>query len=317
MTIGDNMETVKLSPRGYCHGVVNAINTITNLVNLSTEKKITILGMVIHNKQVVDFFTEHGIKTIHSDTKTRLELLDEVEEGIVVFTAHGVSPEVHQKATEKGLEIIDTTCTDVISTQKLIHQYINDGYDVIFIGKKHHPESEAASGISDKVHIVQDVTDAKVLHIDNPKIALTNQTTMSLYDIYLLAEEIKKLFPHIEFIEEICNATRIRQEAVRNQDPSIEHCFVVGDKLSNNSQNLARVSREYANIPASLIESVEDIDIDLLKKLRKVSVTSGASTPTRVTNEVISFLQAFDPNDQTTHQHQSLLNETNVIAIRK
>ena len=311
------METIKLSPRGYCHGVVNAINTISNLTNLSTDKKITILGMVIHNKQVVEFFEAKGIRTIYSPSKTRLQLLDEVDQGIVVFTAHGVSPEVHKKAKDKGLEVIDTTCNDVTSTQVTIKEFVNNDYDVLFIGKKRHPESEAASGISPRVHVIENVVDLKFLKLDNPNIALTNQTTMSLYDIYNLAEEIKKIYPKVHFIDEICNATRIRQEAVRNQDKSIDHCFVVGDKLSNNSLNLVHVSKEYAHIDSTLIENITDIDIEQLKTFKKVSITSGASTPTRITNEVIEFLQKFHKDDKATHITTSFINKDNLIVIKK
>ena len=311
------MKTTKLSPRGYCHGVVNAINTISNLVNLSTNKKITILGMVIHNKQVVDFFEEKGIKTIHSTTKTRLQLLDEVDSGIVVFTAHGVSPEVHKKALDKGLEIMDTTCNDVTKTQDKVREYILQDYDVLFIGKKRHPESEAASGISNKVHVIETIEDIKFLNLQNERIALTNQTTMSLYDIYLLAEEVKELYPNVVFIDEICDATRIRQEAVRNQESGIDHCFIVGDTLSNNSQNLVHVSKTVAHVNASLIENIEDLDVELLKTLNHVSVSSGASTPTRVTNEVIKFLENFDKEDPSTHNTTSQVTNENLITIKK
>ena len=311
------MKTIKLSPRGYCHGVVNAINTISNLVNLSTNKKITILGMVIHNKQVVDFFEEKGIKTIHSTTKTRLELLDEVDSGIVVFTAHGVSPEVYKKASSKGLEIIDTTCNDVTKTQGKVKEYINKGYDVLFIGKKHHPESEAAAGISEKVHIIEEIEDLSHIDLTNRNIAVTNQTTMSLYDIYILAEKIKNIYPKTIFIDEICDATRVRQEAVRKQDKSIDHCFVVGDKLSNNSLNLVHVSKTVAFVDATLIETIEDINIERLKSYNTVSVTSGASTPTRVTKEVITFLENFDKDDESTHDNRTKIDNDNLIVIRK
>ncbi len=311
------METVKLSPRGYCHGVVNAINTITNLTNLSTEKTITILGMVIHNKQVVEFFEKRGIKTIHSKTKTRLQLLDDIEEGIVVFTAHGVSPEVHRKAESKGLEIIDTTCKDVNISQEIINDYINRGFDIIYIGKQGHPESEAAKGISLNVHLIESFDDLSHLNLVNKNIAITNQTTMSLYDIYQITEEIKQIYPDIVFVDEVCDATRIRQEAVKNQDKSIDHCYVVGDKLSNNSRKLVEVSIKQAGIPATLIENVEDIDIQKLQKYCKVSVTSGASTPTKVTNEVITFLESFNKEDKTTHKNISQINKDNLITLKK
>ena len=113
------METIKITPRGYCHGVINAINTITNIDELSTKKPIYILGMVIHNKLIVNSFTSKGIITLNDSSKSRMELLDEIDEGTVVFTAHGVSEEVHLNAKNKGLDIIDTSCKDVLKSQKI------------------------------------------------------------------------------------------------------------------------------------------------------------------------------------------------------
>jgi len=310
------METIKISPRGYCHGVVNAINTITKLTEKSIDKPITILGMVIHNKQVVDFFSSKGIKTLHDPTKTRLEMLDQIEDGIVVFTAHGVSPQVFKKAQDKGLEIIDTTCKDVVKSHTVVHQLIDEGYEIIYIGKHNHPESDGAKGISSHVHVIETIEEIRELSFTNKNVALTNQTTMSLYDIYQLAEEAKLLYPNIHFVDEICNATRIRQEAVKNADPSIEHIYIVGDRLSNNSQHLRDVAIEYAHIPSTLIENITEIDVEELKTFTKVGVSSGASTPTQVTNEVIQFLQQFNKDDVTTHNNQTNL-KTETLLERK
>ena len=308
------MKTVKITPRGYCHGVVNAINTISNLNVLSTKKPIYILGMVIHNKQIVASLDQLDLITLHNDSKTRLELLDEIDSGTVIFTAHGVSPEVYEKAKIKGLDIIDTTCDDVIKSQDTIKEYINNNYSVIFIGKDNHPESEAARGISNKVYVIERAEDIKKLEIDSPKVALTNQTTMSIFDVYYISEEVKKFFPDIVIIDEICNSTRIRQEAVTKQDSSIDHCFVVGDKLSNNSKKLVEVSVTKAQINATLIETVEDINISDLKTYNKVSVTSGASTPTKITKEVISFLEQFDKDDPATFNNLSNINIHNLLT---
>jgi len=310
------MKTIKITPRGYCHGVVNAINTIMKLTEMSTEKKITILGMVIHNKQVVEYFEHKGIRTLHNPSKTREELLDEIDDGIVVFTAHGVSQQVRQKAIDKGLEIIDTTCTDVVKSHTVVAELIQDGYDIIYIGKHNHPESDGAKGISPCVHVVETIEEVQELHLTNPKVALTNQTTMSLYDIYQIAEEARVLYPNIYFVDEICNATRIRQEAVRNADQTIDHIIVVGDTMSNNSQHLAYTALAYANIPATLIESLDELDVKLLMNVAVVGVTSGASTPTQVTNEVIAFLQQFDPKDSTTHHPKSMIT-TETLLERK
>jgi 4-hydroxy-3-methylbut-2-enyl diphosphate reductase len=293
------MKTIKITPRGLCHGVVNAINTITKLDVLSTPKPIYILGLLVHNKQILENFEEKGIITLHDPSKTRLELLEEIYEGTVIFTAHGISPLVKEKALEKGLNIIDTTCGDVTKTQELIKDYINQGYSIIYIGKKNHPESEAADGLHDSVHLVTTYEEIDALKITG-KIMITNQTTMSIYDVYQISEYIKQKFPQSEYIDEICNATRIRQEAIINQEP-VDHLFVVGDTLSNNSNRLVQVSIEQANIPATLIETIDDLDIEFLKTLDSVSVSSGASTPTKTTKEVITFLENFDKDNPQTH----------------
>lgn len=299
MNLGDRMKTIKITPRGYCHGVVSAINTITKLDKLSMKKPIYILGMLVHNKQIIEKLEQDGIITLHDPSKTRLEFLTQVTSGTVIFTAHGISPIVKQTALEKGLDIIDTTCDDVLKSQEVILEYLAQDYDVLYIGKHGHPESEAALSLSERVHLVETMDDLNNVAFN--RIAITNQTTMSIYDVYQISEEAKKRFPNVVFVDEICNATRIRQEAIINQTP-VDHCFIVGDILSNNSQKLVHVSIEEAHIPASLIETVDDIDIDFLKTLNCVSVSSGASTPTQTTNQVIQFLEQFDPLDISTHQ---------------
>lgn len=308
------MKTIKITPRGYCHGVVNAINTITNLDHLSMKFPVYILGMVIHNKQMVNSLENLGYITLHDPLVTRLELLDLIESGTVIFTAHGVSPAVYEKAKQKGLNIIDTTCDDVFKSQDVIKEYLGNGYDVIYIGKHTHPESEAAQGISNKIHIIEDISDLTKLNVKNDKLVITNQTTMSIYDVYNISEKAKVIFPNIKFINEICNATRIRQEAISNIPTEVDHVFVVGDKLSNNSKKLVEVANSQNNTSSSLIETVNDIDINELSKYKCVAVSSGASTPTKVTSEVIKFLENFDLKDSSTHDNTSKLTISNLLT---
>jgi len=308
------MKTIKITPRGYCHGVVNAINTITNLDHLSMKLPVYILGMVIHNKQMVSSLENLGYITLYDPTKTRLELLDLIDSGTVIFTAHGVSPEVYTKAKQKGLDIIDTTCKDVFKSQDAIKEYLDKDYDIIYIGKHTHPESEAARGISNKIHIIEDINDLEKLNIDNDKIVITNQTTMSIYDVYNISEKAKNLFPNIEFINEICNSTRIRQEAISDIPNEVDHVYVVGDKLSNNSKKLVEVATKQGKTSSSLIESITDIDILELSKFNCVAVSSGASTPTKVTTEVIKFLEQFNKDDNKTHNITSKLTIDNLLT---
>lgn len=306
------MKIQKLVPRGYCHGVVNAIKTIKCLDTKNIKHPITILGMLIHNKSVNAFFENKGITILHDPTKTRLELLDLVDEGTVIFTAHGVSDAVIQKATTKGLDIINTTCSDVQKSFDTIQTYLQNGYSVIYIGKKHHPESEAAIAISEDVHLIESVKDLDALSLTN-KVAITNQTTMSLYDVYHLYEAAKERYGDVVLIDEICDATRNRQEAVLNQDKDTDLCIVVGDYLSNNTLKLAEISKTQAHIDSIVIESLADLDVTLLKNVNKVSVTSGASTPTKITNEVIQFLTRYDPLDEQTHSAISFMAKSNIL----
>ncbi|MFW5894898.1 MAG: 4-hydroxy-3-methylbut-2-enyl diphosphate reductase [Bacillota bacterium] len=307
------MKVTALSPRGYCHGVVGAVNTLKKIARDKTVKQpIHVLGMIVHNQKIVDDLDRLGVTTLHEKGVSRLKLLDRIDSGTVVFTAHGVSDAVRDKAESKGLDIIDTTCRDVLRSQQTVEAYIDEGYDVIFIGKADHPESETIRSFGQRAHVVSNEKDVEALTIDNPKIALTNQTTMSLFDVYGLSEAIRKRYPDVEFIEEICDATKTRQLAVQTQPKDTDHCFVVGDPHSNNSKKLVEVSKR-AGIPSSLIESIEDIDIEALKTFQHVSVTSGASTPTKLTNEVLRFLRGFDKDDRATHDTNSKVKRSNLF----
>ena len=288
------MQVLALTPRGYCYGVVDALKKLKDLANDETvERPIHVLGMVVHNQKIVDDFKALGIHTVHDPKRSRLSLLDDINEGTVVITAHGASDAVLNKAKKKGLTIVDTTCKDVKLSQDTIKAYVKLGYVVLFIGKHNHPESETAKSYSDNVFIIETINDLEDLDLAQENIAVTNQTTMSLYDIFPLFEAIKARYPNVELIDEQCDATRTRQLAVMHQPKDTDHCFVVGDRHSNNSHKLVEVALKQG-IPANLIESVEDLDINYLKSLHKVSVTSGASTPSRVTKEVIDYLSSFD-----------------------
>lgn len=308
------MKVKALVPRGYCHGVVHAINVLKDIAHDPKVKQpIYVLGMIVHNEKITKDFNELGIITLHDPSKTRLELLDLIDEGTVVFTAHGVSDAVYQKAYNKGLDVIDTTCKDVKRSQNLVKEYLLEGYDVLFIGKKHHPESETVLSYSNRVHLVDSIEKIKELPLKkDSRIALTNQTTMSLFDVYSITEKLKSLYNEIHLIEEICDATKTRQLAVMQQDKAIEHCFVVGDMHSNNASKLVEVSEKHG-VKSSLIHSVEDLDIAYLKTLSYVSVTAAASTPSQLTKEVIDYLIQFDASDIKTHSNHSRILHKNLF----
>lgn len=294
------MKVIKISPRGYCYGVVDAMVIARNAaLDKTLPRPIYILGMIVHNKHVTDAFEEEGIITL--DGKNRKEIIEQVDHGTVIFTAHGVSPEIRKIADEKGLVSIDATCPDVTSTHKLIHEKELEGYQVIYIGKKGHPEPEGAVGVAPQiVHLVQTIEDIDLLKLNSDKIIITNQTTMSQWDVSHLIEKVKEKYPHAEVHKEICLATQVRQEAVANQASDADLLIVVGDPKSNNSNRLAQVSEEIAGTKAYRIADISEINLDWLQDVQTVAVTSGASTPTPITKEVIVFLEQYDPNDELT-----------------
>ncbi|MCY8233520.1 4-hydroxy-3-methylbut-2-enyl diphosphate reductase [Priestia endophytica] len=298
------MEIIKIAPRGYCYGVVDAMVIARNAaLDKSLPRPIYILGMIVHNKHVTDAFEEDGIITL--DGANRLEILEGIENGTVIFTAHGVSPEVKKRAKEKGLTTIDATCPDVTRTHDLIRAKKKEGYQVIYIGKKNHPEPEGALGVApDIVHLVEKAEDVKSLNIESDKIIVTNQTTMSQWDVLDVMEKVQEKFPHVEQHKEICLATQVRQEAVAEQAGEADVTIVVGDPKSNNSNRLAQVSEEIAGTTAYRIGDLSELKIDWLKGAKKVAVTAGASTPTPIVREVIQFIDQFDEHDETTWKNE-------------
>ncbi|MBW4839942.1 MAG: 4-hydroxy-3-methylbut-2-enyl diphosphate reductase [Paenibacillaceae bacterium] len=294
------MEVIKISPRGYCYGVVDAMVLARQAAkNLDLPRPIYILGMIVHNSHVTNSFEDEGIITL--DGPNRLDILSKVESGTVIFTAHGVSPEVRKLARDKGLTTVDATCPDVTKTHVLIEEKVADGYEVIYIGKKGHPEPEGAVGVApDKVHLIEKEEEIELLNLSADKIVITNQTTMSQWDIKHIMKKLLEKFPGAEVHNEICLATQMRQQAVAEQASQADLVIVVGDPRSNNSNRLAQVSEEIAGVKAYRIADVTELKREWLEGIRKVAVTSGASTPTPITKEVIHYLEQYVPEVPAT-----------------
>ena len=291
-----SMEIIKVSPRGYCKGVVNAINIAKKARMSYKDEKIYILGMIVHNTYVSKALSELNIITLYDDNKSRLELLDEVNEGVVIFTAHGVSDSVKQKALDKNLICIDASCTDVIKTQNNVKDKLKEEYSVLYVGKKNHPEALAVLSNFDNIYLISNTKDIDNINITNKKIYVTNQTTMSMLEIKYIYDQILKKYPSAYFEEEICNATYQRQMAVMNLS-NLDLLYVVGDPLSNNSNKLKDIALNNCK-KVILIESASSINIDELKDVKKVGVTSGASTPTYLTNQVIEVLNLYNETNE-------------------
>lgn len=285
------MEIKKVVPSGYCKGVVNAIMLAKETRNKYPNENIYILGMLVHNSFVSKELEELGIITLDDTNKSKKELLDGINEGIVIFTAHGISEEIKNKAIAKGLKYVDATCVDVLKTQNVIREYIKNNYDVIYFGKKNHPEAEAVISISNKIHLVTSMDDLLNLNLTNNNIFLTNQTTMSYLELQDLITKAQELYPNIIIEKEICNATSSRQEAISKLN-DCDLLYVVGDNKSNNTNKLVDIGKKQGIKKVLLIQNFKDINDSDLSNVDKIYVTAGASTPPILIDEVINYLKS-------------------------
>ena len=285
------MKCIKVTPRGYCKGVVKAINLAKQARLDYPNQKITILGMLVHNQYVCEALKELSIDTIEDVNKTRLQLLDKVHEGVVLFTAHGVSEAVKEKAKNKGLICIDASCQDVIKTQNIVKEYLAKGYYIAYIGKNKHPEAEAVLSLSPKVMLIENKE--QIQKLKSP-LFVTNQTTMSQSDVAELFRQIKLAFPDARFCEEICQATAMRQNAIK-QLPNVDALIVVGDARSNNSNRLAQIAKERGIQKVFLVDSFHDLKQKDFRQEDIVAVTAGASTPAYLVNQVIDWVEGSQP----------------------
>lgn len=288
-----NRKIIKLPLQSFCFGVKNAIEETSRILNSpNINKPIHMLGEIVHNKYISDYFENQGI-IVHKNG-TRLEMLENIHSGSVIFTAHGVSPKVIDLAKKKELTTFNTTCPFVKNSIKLINKYLNDGYEVIYIGSKRHPESETALSISDHVFLIENLKDVETLNFTNNKIVVTNQTTMSIYDIYNIVERLKEKYPHLIIMEKVCNAAKERQEMI--QEVAIKHqrdvntaFIVVGDRNSHNSSKLASIIKHY-NDNVYFVETIGDLPIQELNNFNTIYIASGTSTPLAIVNEIYNTL---------------------------
>lgn len=293
------MEVIRVTPRGYCYGVVDAMEMARRAAkDPSLPRPLYIIGLIVHNRFAVEELTRLGVTTL--DGPDRAAILDQVREGTVIFTAHGVSPLVKRRAAERGLHIIDATCPDVTRTHDLVRKLVGQGYLILYIGKKGHPEPEGVVGEApESVHLIETEADLEGIPARfsaAEKLAITTQTTLSQWDTAQLIAAVRARFPRIEVFNEICHATQVRQEAIAKMAQGADLTIVVGDPRSNNTNRLVQVAEELAHSPAIRIESLADLKPEMLEGKKRVAITAGASTPSQLTRQVIQYVESFGAN---------------------
>ena len=281
-----SIAVILASPRGFCAGVVRAIETV-NLTLRTEGAPVYVLHEIVHNKHVISELEQRGARFVKE--------LSEIPAGeICIFSAHGVSAQTQIKARELGLRTIDATCPLVTSIHQMVERYHRQGFDVIIIGHHGHPEVEGTAGrVPGGVHIVANEEEASEVRVVNPdKTAYVTQTTLSLDDVESIKQILEHRFPTIKgpLKSNICYATQNRQNAVTYLAGRCDLILVVGSKNSSNSNRL-RDAAEKSGGKSYLIDDRDDIDPDWLQGVRCVGITAGASAPERLVDGVLEWLK--------------------------
>lgn len=277
-----------LKPYGYCIGVNKVIELIKkikveNVLNLP----IYCIGEVVHNNIVNEWLISQNIKVIVGDKEKSIE---KINNGIVIFQAHGTDEKIIKKAKDKGLIVYDAICPFVKKGFEIIKNKIALGYDIIYIGILNHPEAIAALSISKSIHFISDASTINDLKITNNKIAVINQTTLSITDLNDIYKKLKIKYPSIEIIDEICNSTRLRQENLLNYQIKTNFIIVIGGKNSNNTKSLYEIAKKKCK-NAYLISDINEIENIKINGNDSVLIVSGASTPNELVDEIIKKIE--------------------------
>jgi len=277
---------VLAAPRGFCAGVVRAIEIVNTVLQL-LPPPIYVRKEIVHNRFVVEHLKQRGVIFVNE--------LDEVPDGAtVIFSAHGVSPAVREMARKKNLRVIDATCPLVTKVHLEAIRFAQEGYSIILIGHEGHEEVEGTMGEAPHcTYLVQSVEDVERLQVPNPeKVAYLTQTTLSVDDTAEIVAALKRKFPKIvgPRTDDICYATQNRQNAVKALAKQVDVILVIGSQNSSNSQRLKEVAISNG-CPAYLIDGAEHIQTEWLIDAESVGVTSGASAPEILVKQVIQRLQ--------------------------
>jgi 4-hydroxy-3-methylbut-2-enyl diphosphate reductase len=280
------MKVLLASPRGFCAGVNMAIESL-DLVLASLEPPIYVYHEIVHNKYVVEHFRGRGV--------TFVDDLTEVPFGAtLLFSAHGVSPEIRRVARERKLRAIDATCPLVTKVHLEAVKYAREGYTILLIGHEGHDEVIGTMGEApEAIVLVESPEDVATLEVaDEHKLAYLTQTTLSVDDANRIIDRLKQRFPHIAAPpkDDICYATQNRQEAVALLAGEADVALVLGSQNSSNSQRLAELARE-RSIPAYLVDGPSDLQPGWFESAKTVLVTAGASAPEQVVDQCLDWLR--------------------------
>jgi 4-hydroxy-3-methylbut-2-en-1-yl diphosphate reductase len=283
----DGRRVLLAAPRGYCAGVDRAVITVEQALDLYGPP-VYVRKQIVHNK--------HVVRTLERRGAIFVEEVEEVPEGAnVVFSAHGVSPTVHQEASDRQLKTIDATCPLVTKVHHEAKRFAGDDYDILLIGHEGHEEVEGTAGEApDNIQLVQGPGDVDAVEVRDPdKVAWLSQTTLSVDETMQTVDRLRQKFPNLldPPSDDICYATQNRQQAVKEISRNADLVIVVGSGNSSNSVRLVEVALECGAKASYRVDEAGEIDDAWLEGVSTVGVTSGASVPEILVDGVLEYLQ--------------------------
>jgi 4-hydroxy-3-methylbut-2-en-1-yl diphosphate reductase len=286
----NELKILLASPRGFCAGVDRAIEIVNKALN-KHGKPVYVRHEIVHNKQVVEDLKKRGAIFVEeiSDIKDKTRP--------VIFSAHGVPKKVPEEAKLKNLYYIDATCPLVSKVHRESEQLFKNGFDIILIGHKNHPEVIGTMGQLPRgsIKLVETINDVESLDLKNFKkpLAYITQTTLSVDDTADIINFLKNKFPNIKgpIKEDICYATTNRQSAVKKIASDCEMIFIIGSRNSSNSARLVEVAKKAGCINSELIHSDRKLPIEQIKKCKKIGISSGASAPEQLVQNLINEIK--------------------------
>lgn len=288
--IEKTMRILLAAPRGFCAGVNMAIETLETALR-RYGPPLYVYHEIVHNRWVVNEFVQRGVHFV--------ETLDIVPEGgILIFSAHGVSPAIRQEAAARKLHTIDATCPLVTKVHREVRRFAEMGYTVLLIGHAGHDEIVGTMGEApDQIRLVQNEQEAETVEVPDPeRVAYTTQTTLSVMDASRIVQRLRQRFPKLvgPARDDICYATQNRQEAVLELAREADVFLVVGSQNSSNSRRLAEIAHS-AGVPAYLVDGPEDLKREWFSAEHTVGITAGASAPEHLVQGCIAFLRSHFP----------------------
>jgi len=281
------VEIILADKAGFCFGVKRAVE-MTEKELKNSDDKIYSLGPLIHNPQAVKKFEEKGLKTIDE--------IGEINNSKVVIRSHGVSKEVVDKMVEQNLDIIDSTCPYVKSVHKKVEEFHKQGYNIVIVGDKNHPEIIGINGwCNNEAFIIN--SEEEALNLPKmDKVCVVSQTTNTQEKFITLSHIVKDKGDEVKIFNTICNATNQRQEACKEVAKKVDAMIVIGGYHSSNTKKLADISKKYCE-HVYHIETKDELPLEELKKFNKIGITAGASTPDWIIKEVIEIMENINNNE--------------------